>query len=78
MVMRKTVEFNYDYMTRNNIDWNDYVNQLKDHNNKAKRIDRHYLPQCEKIKPNNTPKNTEENNTEKYTVAGKAIGFAPE
>jgi hypothetical protein len=64
-IMRTTVEFNYDYMTRNNIDWNDYVNQLKDYNNKLRRLDRHYLPQCERIKPNNTSANAEEANAEK-------------
>ncbi|MDR2171156.1 MAG: hypothetical protein LBP59_13515 [Planctomycetaceae bacterium] len=56
-------KFNYDYMMRNNIDWNDYLQQLKNHTNEARFMERYYIPYCEKLNLDNI--NTDINNADK-------------
>jgi hypothetical protein len=53
--IKQIVKLNYEYMIRNNIDWADYVNQLKDNTNKSRLIDKYYIPYCEKIELDTLP-----------------------
>jgi hypothetical protein len=47
--IRQAIQFNYDYMSRNNINWDDYIDRLKEGTDNSRLIDKYYIPYCEKI-----------------------------